>query len=170
MSKSVVLVDKEDKVIGFGDKLETHKIPVKLHRAISVLIFDKSRSKMLMTKRAKNKPTWGGYWSNAVCTHPYPNETYWVAAERRLFEELGIKTSLKEIFVFNYEAKMKNSNWGECELDHVFEGFYEGQIKPNPAEISDYKWIEMNKLKEDIENNLDSYTPWFRRIVSKLSI
>lgn len=170
MVKSIVFVDKKDKVIGFGEKFETHKIPVRRHRAISILIFNKDKSKMLITKRAKAKPTWGDFWSNAVCTHPYPDETYQTAAERRLFEELGIKTSLKEIFVFDYEAKMENGNWGECELDHVFEGRYEGKIDPNPNEIEDYEWILLEELKSDVKADSKKYTPWFEIILRKIKI
>lgn len=168
MPKPVVLVDEKDQVVGLGEKYETHKIPVKLHRAISILIFNKDKSQMLITKRALAKQTWGGFWSNAVCSHPYPEETYQEAAERRLFEELRIKTMLKEILVFDYKAKMKNEVWGECELDHVFEGRYEGRIGPDPNEIKDYKWILLGELRNDIENNSEKYTPWFKMILDRL--
>jgi isopentenyl-diphosphate delta-isomerase len=66
----VVLVDKNDKVVGYKDKLEAHKNPVPLHRAVSVLIFNSGKDKVLIQKRSKNKPTWPLYWSNTVCTHP----------------------------------------------------------------------------------------------------
>ena len=168
MNKPIVLVDEKDKVVGFGEKYKTHKIPVRLHRAISILIFNNDRSQMLIAKRNITKPTWGGYWSNAVCTHPYPGETYQDAAERRLFEELGVKTSLTEAFNFTYEAKMDDGVWGECELDHVFEGKYNGAINPNPKEVSDHKWISIRELKKDISANPGKYTPWIKIIISRL--
>lgn len=167
MSKPIVLVNKKDKVVGFGEKIETHKIPVSLHRAISILIFNKDKSKMLITKRSTTKPTWGGFWSNAVCTHPYPEESCQEAAERRIAEELGFTTSLEKAFSFIYEAKMDNGIWGEHELDHVFTGFYEDLVNPNPDEISDYEWIEVEDLKKDLENNSDKYTPWFKIIMKR---
>lgn len=185
MSKHIVLIDKKDKVIGFGEKYETHrvvtnKIPVSLHRAISIVIFNKDKSQMLIAKRAESKPTWGGIWSNAVCTHPYPNETYQNAAERRLFEELGIKTKLSEAFNFIYEAKMSAQGesslgggdcvWGEHELDHVFTGFYEGEIKADPNEISEFKWIKIEDLKKNLKENPNKYTPWFKIILEKLNV
>jgi len=169
-SQPVVLVDEKDNIVGFGEKFITHKIPVKLHRAISIVILNPDKSKMLITKRADDKPTWPGFWTNAVCTHPFPQETYQKAAERRLFEELGFKTSLKEIFNFIYEAKMDNNIWGEHELDHVFSGIYDGPISPDPAEASDYKWVEIGDLEKDIEINPNKFTPWFRIILERINV
>jgi len=168
-NKKIVLVDEKDSVLGFKEKFETHKIPVPLHRAISIVVFDKSRTKMLITRRATSKPTWGGFWSNAVCTHPYPEETYRSAAERRLTEELGVKTRLKDVFSFIYEAKM-DETWGERELDHTFIGHYNGELKPDPNEIMDHRWVAIGKLKRDLEKNPDKYTPWFGIILNKLDL
>jgi len=170
MTKPLVLVDKKDKVLGFKEKFATHKIPVPLHRAISIVIFNKDKTEMLITKRAKVKPTWPEFWTNAVCSHPYPAETYQKAAERRIYEELGFKTPLKEVFLFAYEAEMDNKIWGEHELDHVFTGVYEGPVSPNPDEVSDYEWVKIGDLKKDIKNNPNKYSPWFKIILSKLNI
>jgi isopentenyl-diphosphate Delta-isomerase len=169
MINKIVLVDKKDKVMGFKEKFATHKNPVPLHRAISIVIFSGNGDEMLITKRALKKPTWGGFWTNAVCTHPFPKESYSQTAERRIYEELGFKTPLKEVFNFVYEAKM-DEVWGECELDHVFTGNYEGEINPNPDEIDEYKWIKVGELKKDIKNNPKKYTPWFKIIFEKLEI
>lgn len=166
----VVLIDKNDEVLGFKEKWVTHKIPVLLHRAISIVIFNKSRTKILITKRIHDKPTWGGWWSNTVCTNVYPNETYQKAADRRIYEELGFRTKLKEVFKFIYKADMPDGIWGEHELDHVFIGEYEGKIKPNPKEVEGYEWIWIGDLKKDIKKNPDKYTPWFKIIVKKLKI
>jgi isopentenyl-diphosphate Delta-isomerase len=165
---NMVLVDKDDNVLGLKEKFVTHKIPVPLHRAISIVIFNRDRREMLIAKRAFTKPTWPGVWSNAVCSHPYPEETYQDAAERRLYEELGIKVPLKDTFNFIYSGEMNNKIWGEHELDHTFVGEYEGKISSDPKEISDYKWIKIADLKKDIEVNPDSYSPWFKIILAKL--
>lgn len=112
----VVLVDKNDKVLGLKEKFATHKVPVSCHRAISIVIFNKDKSEMLITKRAKTKPTWPEIWTNSVCSHPYPKESYQKAAERRIYEELGFKTPLKEVFNFTYKAEMDNGLWGNTSL------------------------------------------------------
>jgi isopentenyl-diphosphate delta-isomerase len=163
----VVLVDDKDKVIGYKEKFEAHKHTVSLHRAISVVVFDKDRRKMLIHKRAKTKATWPLFWTNACCTHPLKGESYKAAAERRLKEEMGFSTPLKQVFKFIYEAKF-NETWGEHELDAVFVGNYSGEIKPDPEEVDSYKWVKIEKLLNDVKKNPDRYTPWFKIILEKL--
>lgn len=166
-SVQVVLVDNRDKVEGYNEKFAAHKIPVPLHRAISILIFNKNKTEMLITKRSRNKPVWPLYWSNAVCSHPFPGETYQHAAERRIFEELGFKTKLKSLFKFIYKADMDNGIWGEHECDSVFVGYYEGEIRPDPNEIEGYEWLSVDQLKKELEIRPEKYTPWFKIILKK---
>jgi len=164
----MVLVDEKDNILGYKEKFATHKIPVPLHRAISIVIFNNDKSEMLITKRAHCKPTWPYFWTNAVCSHPYPKETYQKAAERRLYEELGFITPLKEVFHVIYSAEMDNGVWGEHELDHVFVGEYDGQINPNSDEVAGFEWLKITDLKKNIKTNPNKYSPWFKKILTKL--
>lgn len=163
----IVLVNEKDKIIGYQDKIKAHKNPVSLHRAISVVIYDDDGKKMLLHKRATSKSTWPLFWTNACCTHPLKGENYKAAAERRLKEEMGFSTPLKQAFKFIYKAKY-DGIWGEHELDTVFIGNYKGEIKPNPEEVESYKWVEIGKLVSDIKKNSEKYTPWFKIILEKL--
>lgn len=167
----VVLIDRYDNVLGLKERFAAHKIPVPLHRASSIVIFNQDKSEMLITKRSVKKPTWPLFWSNAVCSHPYPEENYQQAAERRLYEELGFKTPLRPVFRFNCKAEMDNRVWGECELDAVFVGKYNGgPIYPNPDEVAGYEWLKIGELKKDMKKNPKKYTPWFEIILRKLKI
>src|SRR3954465_12141642 len=94
--EQVVLVDEENKVLGYMPKLEAHQKGL-LHRAISVIIFN-SKGEMLVQQRALSKYHWAGIWSNTCCSHPRQDESFKAAAERRVYEELGIKAPLKEEF------------------------------------------------------------------------
>ena len=167
MAIDIVLVDRDDNVLGYKEKVEAHKHPVPLHRAVSVIIYDKDHKEMLLQKRSSGKPTWPGYWSNAACTHPLSGESYKDAAERRLFEEMGVKTDLNEVYKFIYKAKY-DSVWGEHELDAVFTGEYDGKVDPDPNEADGYKWMNIGKLKADVTVNPNLYTPWFKMILQKL--
>src|SRR3989344_6841996 len=160
----VVLIDKSDNVIGYKEKFAAHKNPVPLHRAISVIIFSPDRKKMLLQKRSTKKPTWPLFWSCACCSHPYKDESYSSAADRRLQEEMGFSASLTEIFRFTYQAEM-DETWGEHELDAVFEGVYDGPIDLNPDEAADYKWMTIEELRKDLDENSKVYTTWFKMIV-----
>src|ERR1700759_2130732 len=92
--EQVVLVDEQNEVLGYMGKLEAHKTGL-LHRAISVIIYN-SKGEMLIQQRAFKKYHWAGIWSNTCCSHPRKHESFQAAAERRLFEELGFHTPLKE--------------------------------------------------------------------------
>lgn len=165
---NVILVNEKDEAVGQKEKLLAHKNPAPLHRAISIIIINKENNTMLLQKRAKNKPTWPLFWSNACCTHPLPEETCLACAERRLQEEMGFNTPLKEIFKFIYNTQF-DTEWGEHELDHIFIGNYSGPVKLNPEEASDYKWMDIDELKKDIVDNPESYTPWFKIILENFN-
>jgi isopentenyl-diphosphate delta-isomerase len=46
-------------------------------------------------------------------------------------------------------------------------GYYDGEMKLNPDEVDDYKWIWIDELKKDIGENPESYTEWFKIILEK---
>ena len=160
MSKeNVILVDEKDNQVGLMPKLEAHQKGL-LHRAFSVFIFN-SDYKLLLQKRASSKYHSGGLWTNTCCSHPRDGEDIIDAANRRLDEEMGIKTSLRKVFDFIYTAELDN-NLIENEFDHVLYGVYDIDPILNKEEAEDFKWIDMETLKNDIENNTDQYTVWFK--------
>lgn len=163
----LVLVNEKDEVVGYKEKFAAHKLPVFLHRAISVVIFDTSSKKIMLQKRASGKPTWPLFWSNTCCTHPFKEENYLECASRRLEEEMGFRVPLTEKFRFIYQANY-DQIWGEYEYDVVFEGRYEGQVKPDPQEAADWKWMKIDDLLKDVKFNPEIYTPWFKIILEKL--
>lgn len=162
----LILVDKNDKEIGYEEKEDCHFIPAKLHRAFSLFIFNKS-GQILIQKRGNLKKTWPGFWTNACCSHPEKDESLEEATKRRLREELGFTCGLKHLFSFHYKAHY-DKKYGENEIDHVFLGTYDGKVKPNKDEIEDWKFITIEKLREDIKNHPETYTPWFKKALPKV--
>jgi len=159
----VITVDKKDEEIGREDKLKVHQ-EGKLHRAFSVFIFNK-KSELLLQKRAGVKYHSGSLWSNACCSHPRPGFDIREEAKKRLKEEMGIKTTLKEVFSFIYKAKV--GDLIEHEFDYVFVGKFDGEPKPNENEVEDWKWIDKKDLKRNIKENPENYTPWLKIILNK---
>lgn len=160
MSKeNVILVDEKDNQVGLMPKLDAHEKGI-LHRAFSIFIFN-SDYKLLLQKRASSKYHSGGLWTNTCCSHPRDGEDTIDAANRRLYEEMGIKTSLRKVFDFIYRAELDN-NLIENEFDHVFYGVYNEDPILNTDEADDFKWIDMETLKNDIDNNPGQYTVWFK--------
>ena len=164
-SQQIILVDEEDNAIGSIGKMEAHQRGLK-HRALSIFIFN-SKGEMLLQKRAFSKYHSGGLWSNACCSHPFPDEPTKTAASRRLNEEMGFTTSLKKVFDFSYKASFANG-LTENEFDHVFVGEYEGEIKRNPEEVSDYLFKPMDEIKIELQDKPEKYTEWFKIAFPKI--
>ena len=163
----VILVDKKDHEIGNKEKMQTH-IDGDLHRAFSIQLYN-SNGEVFIHQRALTKYHCGGVWTNACCSHPFPGELTIDGAIRRLYEELGYKQiQLKEEFVFQYKKEFDNGLI-ENEIDHVFIG-YTDLLPPqiDPEEIGDYKWISVDKLKYDIQENQVNYSVWFKKIMNHL--
>jgi isopentenyl-diphosphate Delta-isomerase len=163
--EEVIVVDQNDKVIGTANKILAHS-EGKLHRAFSIFIFN-SKNELLLQKRAKSKYHSGGLWSNTCCSHPRPKESVIQAANRRLEEEMGIFSNMKEIFSFKYSTKLENKLI-ENEYDHVLIGEYDGLPVINQEEVNDWKWITINKLLQDLQENEAKYTYWFKICLNKV--
>lgn len=157
--QEVILVNESDEAIGTMEKIEAHQKGL-LHRAFSVFIFD-NEGKMLLQQRSQEKYHGGLLWTNACCSHPYPEEEVHEAAQRRLQEELGFSASLQKIFSFTYRANVEN-NLVEHEFDHVFAGKYEGIIDANPHEVADHKYVKMETIRQEIDQHPNHFTSWFK--------
>ena len=80
---------------------------------------------------------------------------------------MGFDCDLNEILSFIYKAKV-NNELTEWEFDHVFIGNFDREIKINPEEADDFKWISTDDLKKDIKKNPEKYTPWFKIILERV--
>lgn len=162
----VILVDANDNETGTMQKLEAHQKAL-LHRAISVFICN-SNGEWLLQKRALQKYHSNGLWTNTSCSHPFPGESSLDAANRRLWEEMGLKTELTEIFTFIYKEPLDNA-LTEHELDHVFFGVTDDKPEINPDEVEDWKYISFNDLEADIKKSPNNYTVWLLKIFNRVN-
>jgi len=158
VEEKVVLVDKSGNQIGLMPKLEAHQKGI-LHRAFSIFLFN-SENQILLQKRSLIKYHSGGLWTNTCCSHPRDGEDIIDAGKRRLYEEMGIKTELKKEFEFTYNAVLKNG-LTEHEFDHVLIGNFNGTPILNKDEVEDWKWMSLEEIEKDINENKEDYTVWF---------
>lgn len=105
------------------------------------------------------KKLWPDFWDTSCSTHVHQNETYKQAGERRLNEELGFSCELKFVSKFQYQAKFQNVG-SENEICSLLIGNYTGDIKSNLDEVSEYKWINFEQLKKEINDT--SSSPWLK--------
>lgn len=125
-----VLVDPSDAIIGQASKYDAHRFtPTQpqglLHRAFSVFLFD-SQGRLLLQRRAADKLTFPGVWTNTCCSHPLygysPGEVdgpqelaagrcpgVMAAAVRKLQHELGIPPAAVPTHLMRYLTRLRYS-------------------------------------------------------------
>ena len=164
IEEQVIVVNEKDEKIGLMPKLEAHKKAV-LHRAFSVFIFN-SKNELMLQQRAAHKYHSPLLWTNTCCSHQRDGESNKEAGTRRLKEEMGFTTSLREVTSFIYKAPFDNG-LTEHEFDHVMVGYYENDPTINMEEVESWKWMPLETVKEDIVTQPELYTAWFKIIFDK---
>lgn len=159
--EQVILVNELDQQIGLMPKLEAHEKAI-LHRAFSVFILN-DKNEIMLQQRAHQKYHSPLLWTNTCCSHQRDGETNIQAGSRRLYEEMGFKADLKELFSFIYKAPFDNG-LTEHELDHVMIGYYNDEPLINTDEVEDWKWMKIEDIKSDMLLNPEIYTVWFKII------
>ncbi|MBI3640396.1 MAG: isopentenyl-diphosphate Delta-isomerase [Thaumarchaeota archaeon] len=156
----LILVDSNDKPIGTDEKVKCHLPNGKLHRAFTILLFNRE-GKLLLTQRSMDKMLWPGDWDGTVASHPRQSETYVSSAERRLPEELGISCNLDYLFKFEYHVPYKDIG-SENEVCGTLIGIVDDptKIKLVKEEINDIKWNTLDELLNDIKKSPQNYCPW----------
>lgn len=156
----LILVDEQDNETGYCEKVECHLGEGKLHRAFSVFLFNPD-GKLLIQQRSPQKMLWGGYWANSCCSHPRQGESTDAAARRRIQEELGVESELTYLYKFVYHAKFGDVG-SEHENCYVYAGHFDGNVSPDPEEISDWRFVTPDELTAEIQQNGEKYSPWLK--------
>lgn len=148
------------------EKMHAHRAAA-FHLAVSVFVF--SRGDLLIQRRALGKYHCGGQWANTCCTHPHWGEDAAVAARRRLREELGFSTPLRETRVVDYRADV-GAGLVEHERVHMFLGEVDRagfRASPDPDEVAEVRWVSAAELTDEIAADPAAFTPWFRIYVAR---
>ncbi len=162
--ENVILVNRNDEQIGLMPKLEAHEKAV-LHRAFSVFVLN-DKNEIMLQQRAQHKYHSPLLWTNTCCSHQREGETNIQAGSRRLYEEMGFETELKELFHFIYKAPFDNG-LTEHELDHVMIGHYNNEPKINTDEVENWKWMCIEDVQKDMLMQPEIYTVWFKIIFNE---
>lgn len=146
------------------DKIEAHKMGL-AHYAFSIIVSN-SHNKILLQQRALSKYHSGSLWTNACCGHPTSIDGIIDIQHQaicRLYEEMGINIGKLE-YLFNFSYRGKCDCLIENEQDYVFFCKYDSEIRPNPDEVNDYKWMDLEDLDKDMKDHPNNYTLWFKEI------
>jgi isopentenyl-diphosphate Delta-isomerase len=165
-TEQVILVDEDDNPLGTAEKLAAHRNSL-CHRAFSVFIYRNAPEiEVLLQQRASHKYHSAGLWTNTCCSHPRPGEDVLEAGQRRLEEEMGIKTMLNWVGRFHYIAHFDNG-LTENEVDHVLIGtLTTPEFQVNPDEVQAYRWISFRLLQEELARAPQQFTPWLKQALA----
>jgi isopentenyl-diphosphate delta-isomerase len=158
-TEMLIVVDENDIPQRVEEKMKVHLEGIK-HRAFSILIYNR-HGQLLLQKRSNTKYHSAGLWSNSCCGHPVNFEPIIEAAKRRLQEELGFTCDLIKITEVSYNLPIENG-MHKNEYTHIFVGQYNGNIVPNPREVSEVEWIGLESLKQKLDTKPQSYSKWFQ--------
>jgi isopentenyl-diphosphate delta-isomerase len=155
----IALVDENDLVTGYEDKMLVHKEGL-LHRAFSIFVLN-SKNEIMLQQRAFEKYHSGGLWTNTCCSHMVLGEKFEITIHKRLFEEMGFDCALERVHSFRYQTHFQNGLI-ENELDHIYLGRFNNIPNVNPAEVCNWKWMDIDQIAVDLEQNEEKYTYWFK--------
>nr|AIP94026.1 isopentenyl pyrophosphate isomerase [Phaffia rhodozyma] len=184
MEERCILVNPDDVAYGEASKKTCHLMSNinapkdLLHRAFSVFLFRPSDGALLLQRRADEKITFPGMWTNTCCSHPLSikgevEEENQIgvrrAASRKLEHELGVPTSSTPPDSFTYLTRIhylapSDGLWGEHEIDYILFSTTPTEHTGNPNEVSDTRYVTKPELQAMFEDESNSFTPWFKLI------
>ncbi len=156
----VVLLDDDGTPVGTAEKISVHGIETPLHLAFSCHVYGPD-GRVLVTRRALEKLTWPGVWTNSFCGHPGPDESMEEAIARRALDELGLHLSELELVLpdFRYRA-VDASGIVENEICPVYRAVTMSDPVANPAEVAEWAWLEPAALLTAAASAPFAFSPW----------
>ncbi len=156
----VVLLDDDGHEIGTALKSSVHGTDTALHLAFSCHVYN-DRGETLVTRRALDKGTWPGVWTNSFCGHPRPAEPVIAAVRRRAEHELGItlRDIRLELPLFRYRA-VDAGGMVEHEVCPVYVAFTDDEPELNPREVVEARWVDPDELASGLQITPWAFSPW----------
>ena len=139
------VVDTEDNVLRPETRSTVHRNRL-LHRAVHIFVFN-AVGQLYLQRRSMTKDSAPGKWVSSCSGHVDSGEDYDTAAVRELGEEIGLFDPQGMERVFKEAPCAATGN----EFVWVYRCYDEGPFTLDPEEVSDGKWIDLEKLDQWIE-------------------
>jgi isopentenyl-diphosphate delta-isomerase type 1 len=155
------VVNDEDVVTGQAMRSVVHQKGLQ-HRGVHVFLFNE-QGKMLIQKRSADRVNSPSLLDCSVSEHVKSGESYFEAAVRGLKEEMGVEgIELKPLGKIQMEYG-PNDN----EISVIYEGRVNPQqVKFDPGEISEVKFMSLDEIKAGIVLEKRSYCGWFVELMN----
>lgn len=135
-----VVVDKNDRIIGYKTRAECHSNKNLIHRASGVVIAN-NKGEILLQKRSRSKDLFPSYYTTSSSGHVNKAESYAQTARRELQEEIGIKAKLK------FHSKFLYLNERETEINVLYTAHHNGPFVVDKKEVESVIFVSKEKLK-----------------------
>ena len=162
MEQTLILVDNNDRILGYAPRSVCHTGKGRRHRAFVVALYN-SEGKLLLQRRKHT--LFSNKWDLTGASHPLRlksrNESYTEAAARCVRTEFGVRgVSFRKIGAFNYFAPQGN----KCENEHcaVIVGKYDGNVQPNGKVAYGFRWTTLGETLAETRKKPESFVMWAR--------
>lgn len=153
----VDIVDSENTVIGSADVDTAHDQRL-MHRVVGVFVFDKERKNLYLQNGNKF-----GKLDLSVGGHVQKGESYDDAVVREMYEELGLRTSLRHVSTFLPAEARLNHYWALYEAvapnDWIFEG---------TEEVTSLEKMTVADVLEEIKTRPERFTHGFLNTIGEM--
>ncbi len=142
IAKKYDLVNDKDELVCVGTKQDAKKLKL-FTRSVHIWLINK-QGKIMICRRSANMKSYANQITSSAGGHVEQRESYKNAAMRELKEELGFRSSLKDL------GKFKVVSSKERAMHHLFFGKANKKIFADPNEISAYSFLSFTELSRDI--------------------
>lgn len=160
-AERVVLVDDGGHPVGTADKATVHGAHTPRHLAFSCYGFGPD-GRLLMTRRALDKRTFPGFWTNTCCGHPEPGERLEDAVARRLDHELALVPTELRLVLPDFSYRAEYDGIVENELCPVFVCRVVQEPRPRADEVAAFEWWTWQHFLQQAADPTSSISPWDR--------
>jgi isopentenyl-diphosphate delta-isomerase type 1 len=156
------LVDRDGNPVGAAPRSACHGNPDLIQAVVHLHIFDGS-GRLYLQKRAADKDRFPGRWDTSVGGHVAPGESPEAAIRREAREELGIDLSDPSVAtgLRRFEPYIYSD---ETETEYVvpFRLVTTIPTRPNPEEVEEGAFFEMQEIRRRFDEQPGQFTPHFR--------
>ena len=136
------------------------------HAAVIGMILRKDGD-FLLQWRASGK-LGGSRLDVSATTHVRKDETYESALQRSFENELRIKTEVPLHHAFDFKYVEELGDHKENEYCKVYIALYDGSYEPNPKEIDEVEFMNLEELQSFVQRDEAKATKWLRETVKRL--
>jgi isopentenyl-diphosphate delta-isomerase type 1 len=151
-------VNEHDEIIGREPRSVVHARGLR-HRAVHVLVYN-AAGQLFLQKRSMTKDNDPGLWDSSCSGHVDSGESYAVAAERELMEEIDLLVDEPMEELFKIEASA-GTGW---EFAVIYRTESEGPFTLCPEEIDEGRWFTPEEIDNALANEPEKFSPTFRLI------